>query len=740
MVSLLRDKKIVDQLFQTYPLTEEQTLALGQWEICETPEQLFQLLLSIPALQHCYMKSAYVGEGYSILEHSRLVVERAQHYRDSIAPRISMPWNVFLLFLALHDIGKGIATEYINSSRHSNVFLRKHAELNVTRLIVKQILSLCHLPPNTLKQCLNLLKNDLIGDYLKGNLSVDAVCDELIKGSAHSRLSPDELMTDYILFHQCDAGSYPFLQVRLFRSSTHQLEYVEATQEKINVLRNRFHLVEEGRKLYHAFLEHDVVKDDNPYTLQGEIEKSLNSLNAYILYELGCLRQVKEASLEDKNHFIQISKGLLEILSKANFPEARFSSSINSSLSIGRFSNIRLFHEACKIKFPKEQISHSLLEFTFLHGTNSTLLPNLPLTDYHLLPTGTLQSLSIVPLSGELLSGVQKYGINHMSLSGVNLRLLPILKEKYIKPALGQDELLSCLQKTISELNRWGMRADDLLICSPEDIRFEGERVSILFTKASFMIRQIRILQMSLNCYEDDVLSNLFSQMLMLCNRTQNAFGAYQLTPNYYRHMPETDNPLYGWHDGCYKMNFEQFEYAVKSAKDALSRPIDKNSLPHVEDFDCLEGFPIVLASKTALTSGEHLIEVLSHRPLQLGHDIKDIFVEMQHTERMRAWLIRHHLDHKITVHDMSRLDEMHEQYTDRQEYFHKMLSQKIVAQSASDYNRSCQEMLEKAFASSSFSALTFSKREVRNDEGELGSLYENGKRSSSRLKRQRRG
>lgn len=93
-----------------------------------------ELLSRNPHLKECYAKEAGVAEGYTVAEHTKLVLDKALEFRECLVENVSsiVSWGEFLLFLALHDSGKGIAHEKQSIVFGSSISF-KEEELKTTK-------------------------------------------------------------------------------------------------------------------------------------------------------------------------------------------------------------------------------------------------------------------------------------------------------------------------------------------------------------------------------------------------------------------------------------------------------------------------------------------------------------------------------------------------------------------------------------------------------------------------------
>lgn len=212
---------------------------------------ILQLKTSDSRLSECFEKKAGVAEGYSIEEHSRMVMDvfdkelKDDPSIQETLHKSGMNDRYFRLFLALHDIGKGRAVEEIPNSCPE----QKKRELQYTMEIVTEYAKKVGIDPHIIKIYEALLLDNCIGDLLEGKIDNDQAKELLRKVAEHSSLGEENLLDLYICFHKSDASSYSFLRKNFFLSDPKKsvqiggkefpslLGYCEVYQMMVDVLR-----------------------------------------------------------------------------------------------------------------------------------------------------------------------------------------------------------------------------------------------------------------------------------------------------------------------------------------------------------------------------------------------------------------------------------------------------------------------------------------------------------------------
>ena len=195
-------------------------------------KEIIGVLSENSTIKGLYDKSAGVVEGYTVGQHTTMVLELAQRYRLCLQPQISefIEWSHFLLFLSLHDIGKGVSKEIVPHRASA-----KEVELEANRKVATWTLEQLRVRSHIGHIFQALLMYDSQGDYLKGNITVDSFKTHLLDMAAVSNLAPRAFYQIYTIFHLLDAASYPNLQP-LFVFEKESLRHCEGNQSLIDNL------------------------------------------------------------------------------------------------------------------------------------------------------------------------------------------------------------------------------------------------------------------------------------------------------------------------------------------------------------------------------------------------------------------------------------------------------------------------------------------------------------------------
>ncbi len=408
-----------------------------------------------PELNELYSLSAGVGEGYSVEEHSRMVVESFEKefmqsgQTQMILQFVGLSSEEFILFLALHDIGKGRAVQEFYSACPK----RKELELRYTQEVIQRIAERYQLRAEAVSIFIQLLNDDAVGDFLKQRNPSEAAIAEtkeaICRGARACGVDDLGFLQLKTLFHQVDAASYPFLRERFFESDPKRkiqlgkavvgwfIDYCPSNLAKMERLNSA---LSQG-----SSSSASAGPSSQRSFSQGLDFKSLlkPSVLDYSIAEISSLEealtQIKLQEGKEGENYHRF-KAEVDKVREANFP---FRSYLMWKKVSKNFYGLRQFKffsgSDPKIKENREKKKLELIQraesqemqkklfllsrLTFLHGSNSATLAMMALQkEPKLQCTGELVAKGIAPMSGELREGVGTHGINLHSISVETVR------------------------------------------------------------------------------------------------------------------------------------------------------------------------------------------------------------------------------------------------------------------------------------------------------------------------------
>lgn len=277
------------------------------------PNTLISVLSENPKLKAAYGKDAGVSEGYTVGQHTLMVLETAQRYRDTYADKVekTIPWNEFLFFLALHDIGKGIAKENESESFGTSISF-KNGELNCTRALIKEIMGPLGIKDNKIAIFCEMLAYDTQGLYLKEHIHQAEAFDNILEMSRNCGLEPLAFYELFEAYHAFDAASYPDVFRSIFEVRDGKLRHNESNQNKIDCLRQIIASSSEGEQLLQELSKK--IKTGSPRDVQEFFLNNLPQLHNYLSkMHKEMLSLSKDVSPEKREQYQSIKRAFRDL-------------------------------------------------------------------------------------------------------------------------------------------------------------------------------------------------------------------------------------------------------------------------------------------------------------------------------------------------------------------------------------------------------------------------------------------
>ncbi|MFZ4398531.1 MAG: hypothetical protein ACOYO1_00740 [Bacteroidales bacterium] len=145
-----------------------------------------------------YNQDAGVSEGYTLEEHTLMVMKQFEKYYGDKTLPAEVDKNKFRLILALHDIGKPEAI-----SRGNKLLQHK-----CTILIIKKLFSILGIDEKHTYIALQLISGDPIGKYLKSSLNKIQTRKIVEEMSNKAKIPANEFFKLLCIYYKVDAGSY----------------------------------------------------------------------------------------------------------------------------------------------------------------------------------------------------------------------------------------------------------------------------------------------------------------------------------------------------------------------------------------------------------------------------------------------------------------------------------------------------------------------------------------------------
>jgi hypothetical protein len=689
------------------PLSPEETARvqslLGQEHL--NPAELLLALGQNPSLKYLFDLDAGVSEGYTVKQHTKMVLDVAQEFRaqfyDSVVRVV--PWNTFVLFLCLHDIGKGISKS--NETAFDSPISLKEAELKMTQEVMADTMKLLAIPEAHIAVFVQLLSYDSQGLYLRDLISCDEAYDNMVEMANACGVELGAYYQLFEIFHKIDAASYPVLRSSIFKLANSKLMYIETNQKLVDDLQLKIQQAITGKAVFETLLK----KINDPQAQVKEVRKevvaNVANLQSFLEKVHKEMLVASEGGLKQrKSEFRNIKRGFrdlflflardskdLKILieSYQNLIKTPLQSATLRQftrllfLGINDIENLVIFIDQvisfrkdylCRysvekimlktgqdfwkvlFQFDSPQKLHQVLKVTFLHGSNTAIFPNLLLTGMQLIPSGRLFQMGIVPLSGELSEGSTVKGVNRYNLSGVPIEQMST----------------AVFYATRTDFHTIESQEEKMLKAFLEDIEkakrplFQNVYHVMMGRFSQRVIAAIRRLK-ALNPKLYGEFENLLKRAL---RDIENDFEQYKASPDYAAHYQKEK----GLPARCYYFNqqFEVFEGFIKSFKEALSKPvlIPKGIVEAIKTPS-----PVVFGSTTLHTSWKSDTERVAQKAATLGKDIQIMFVDPQNKMQLEACLKDNGLQGRVNLFTTGFLCLVHRMYDAAQLYLQDFAS-----------------------------------------------------------------
>ncbi len=158
-------------------------------------QDIIETLKKNPYLKKLYHMSAGVQEQYSLQAHTKMVLDRFDRYWKERFIALNLNAQEFALMLALHDIGKPIASS-------------SQLQHDATRPIIEDILTDVDLPALRKELIVEIASQDMIGQFLQGNQTFEKTIEGIQYIARKTGTTAKEVYWLCKYYFQCDVGSY----------------------------------------------------------------------------------------------------------------------------------------------------------------------------------------------------------------------------------------------------------------------------------------------------------------------------------------------------------------------------------------------------------------------------------------------------------------------------------------------------------------------------------------------------
>ena len=214
---------------------------ITEWLETETgiPENIINVLCIHPELKHWFSQKIGGPDRLNLLQHTSAVIKNYVKCFDG-QQQLFENEKYFLLFLALHDIGKPMAILNGNKEEQHKFSIK----------IIGQIKDVLDLDNGVIERIVHLLDGDPIGKYLNqiDSQTKEEAIEQINKMAMSMGLTINELWPTLLIYYQCDAAGYDSLQKSIyinnaegeivFDSTLKRLSFIESIETKFKELEN----------------------------------------------------------------------------------------------------------------------------------------------------------------------------------------------------------------------------------------------------------------------------------------------------------------------------------------------------------------------------------------------------------------------------------------------------------------------------------------------------------------------
>lgn len=673
---------------------------------------LLCMLSKSPTLMQCYTLKA--SPSRTVGEQTRRVLDVAIKYRKQFEPELAeiCSWNEYLLFLALHQVGKGIAVADPSDPFGRRSLTFKEKEAGIVRRHMGETLQQLGVALKHIRLCEALLMHDTQALYLEGHISKNEALDRLYCHARQSEMAPHLFYKAVQIFHLTRVAATPLDFSSVVEIGQDQVAYGSKEKEMAKLIDQDIDSARKGEEVFYDLRRR--LQTDSQSVIYKEVLSSLAQLTCFLEREHKTLL-AHSYPVAREGQFREIHTGfcalftlLLEEIRVSkpddvarNYHDAvhpdhevyvyditpltwLFPEDVVHTFAIHDFIN-QLMHfrrnylcrfsldavqriavkllEKDNAKDNKEIVFNPLLQrITFLHGTSSAILPSLLRTDLQLIPTGRLVKLGITPASGELGIGCSGTGVNLSSLSGTTLYhyYRPIrYATEYSFPVTVEVES-GIVSKFLEKLRQLSKQNTSKSCCG----LFNESRLFVWAQDAnneSFSLR-ISLAVKRLRSLFPATFAPLRSSLETALTQLESDWAFFKTTDVYKEGMKhsETERGYFTRVEHCIAHLKEAFT-AELSAELTLSPP---------------SPFPLVLGSHSMHTNvyvGAY--EVLSHGAVRLGRDLQFAFVRPEDREKMTSYLHQNDLAESVSVHTLDDLKAAGKAHAQSRNFFANILS-----------------------------------------------------------------
>lgn len=209
----------------------------------ESEEELLNILCIHPELNHWYNQKVGGPDNLTLYQHTLDVMKNYTKFFKG-KQKVFDEEKLFLLHLALHDIGKPMAISNGNKNDQHEYSIE----------LIDRIKDILGRESEVIETIKTILNGDPLGKYLnpKVSQSKEVTIDQVKQMATNLGADVKEFWTDLVIYYQCDAAGYESLRKNIFSISTegdlefdvtlNRLKFKTEIEEKFKFLENEIAL------------------------------------------------------------------------------------------------------------------------------------------------------------------------------------------------------------------------------------------------------------------------------------------------------------------------------------------------------------------------------------------------------------------------------------------------------------------------------------------------------------------
>ncbi len=188
---------LTPEMFDQFKVKPEILPILNSQEF--NPKELLEALKKSPFIDYLFNSSTGVGEGYTLEEHTIMVMNQYEKYFSGRWKSPILSQEGFRLLLSLHDLGKPLALKVKGNTSEQHEYTMK---------LIPKILETLNVNVKEAEIIAGIINQDFLGDYVKGIESIELTGRRINIRAKELGVPITQFFELLKMYFICDAGSY----------------------------------------------------------------------------------------------------------------------------------------------------------------------------------------------------------------------------------------------------------------------------------------------------------------------------------------------------------------------------------------------------------------------------------------------------------------------------------------------------------------------------------------------------